>query len=307
MDKKTEKYIGLSFYQISIADDDSEDAFNTVAEAFTTPPTEFEKTVRSDESSVSLLRGKLHKDANGLVYGTLIHTQKNDIPFTFDDETQTEEELTELGDKKGLGYETSFVFDPIVNIVMIENIKNGVGIGSFCHFFSSNFNLNTLEYGVVINPSDIDKLNRMTTITKFEVKIARLQSGNPFAGKKNVTANDIIAAADDTNTDTLDFSLSVGYKRGESLSLRKIKDFVRDFRKLRSTDNKELKKLLVSGRVGDDNPIEPLDLIQQRLKDSITVTRVRLNNLTTLNTRYEQLTTVYSSHKRELHRAYKPE
>ncbi len=304
---KPEKYVNLGFYQVEPSNDglaeNRKSARKKLVDAFNAPPAKYQSIEREDESSVSLLRGKLHSDKNGLVYGTLIHNQKNDIPFTFDDATQVGTPL-EIEDGKGLGYETSFIFDPETCIVMIESVKNGVGIGSFCNFFEKNLNVPGLEYAVVINPSEINKLNSMTSITKFEVKVANLQSGDIFGGK-NVSAKQVMNAADDTNTDILEMVLSVGYNRDSSLSLRTIKAYVRDFLKLKSEDKKELKKLLVSGKEGDDSKTDTIDLIQQRMKDGIWVPRVRLNSLEKLDARYELLTNTYLPHRKMLTTAYK--
>lgn len=307
MNNNEEKIINLNFYQVELPNDGSQkdikEKRNIISNSFKNPPSKSSKINREDGSSISLLRSKLHNDANGLIYGTLIHNQKNDLPFSFDDETQTDEALG-IAENRGLGYETSFVLDPVVNIVMIENVKNGVSIGSFCRFFEDYLNVKPIEYNLVINPSEMQKLYDMTAITKFAVKIASLRNGDPFAGKK-VSSSQIINAADKTNTDTLEMSLSIGFNRGTSLDLSTIRSYVKDFLKIKTDDKKQLQKLLISGKVGDESPTDIIDLIEQRLKDTIKVKRVRLNSLDSLNDRYGLLTTKYLLHQQSLRIAYK--
>ena len=179
---------------------------------------------------------------------------------------------------------------------MIESVRNGVSIGGFCKFLTKNFDLPPIEAAVVINPQDMQKLYSFTTISKFHVKIARLENGNIFKDKKK-SVSQITDSADNTNTDILEYKLGVR-KRKDSLSLTKIKSMVIDFLKYKETE--EVQKLDIIGKEEEDGSFELIDFIKQRLRDKITIEKERLISSFQIHEKYEQLTTVYRKHKKSL-------
>lgn len=305
---RKDKDVNLNFFQLSLDNltAESENAIK-ISEGFKNVPNKFSRLKRDDESRISLLGDKFYvlPSSTELLYGTLIHTQTNDLPFGFDDESQKAEELP-LKDGQGLGYQTSFLIDLDVNIVMIESVKNGVGIGDFCRFFENNMTLTSLDASVVINPKEINRLRNMKNITKFQVKIARLQSGSPFRDAK-MSANQLVKAADDTNTDMLEVTMSSGYAKNKPLDKEKILTYVYELLKYKNKENKDVKKLIVTGKSSDGGVAIPVDLIKERLHDKHKVELVRKNNITPMDEKYKSLYGVYMNHKTMLHKAYKIE
>jgi hypothetical protein len=291
----SEKTIYLNFFQlcpITEEEEDRKEQEKNLKSLFTNLPTSFIPIPRID-SSVSIYGDIVKSD--GLFLGTLVNNQTSDIPPGFD-ETTGELEALKLELTQGLGYATSFVYDPEVRIVMIESVRNGVSIGSFCKFLIRNFDLPPIEAAVVINPSDLEKLYGFTSISKFHVKIARLENGNIFKDKKK-SVSQITESADNTNTDVLEYRLGVR-KRKDSLSLTKIKSMVIDFLKYKETE--EVQKLDIMGREGDDSASESIDFIKQRLRDRITIEKERLVSSFQIHDRYDQLTATYKKHKKSL-------
>lgn len=301
---KKDRDVKLNFFQLGLDNltSDYENA-ERIRTAFKLPPKPFVKTKRDDDSRISLFGKKFHSNPESdLLYGTLIHNQTKDFPFGYDDDEEQEEKL-QLKDNQGLGYPTFFLYDPIINLVVIESAKNCVGIGDFCVFFENNLSLPSLDAAVVINPTEISKLNNMKSIVSFDLKIARLRSASPFKDK-NMKLSQIVKAADNTNTDTLEVKMSVGYFRSESLDKNTIIGYVKEALRFKTKENKDVKKLIVSGRSSDGGGAIPIDLIKERLHETIKVELVRQNTIGGATERYRNIYSAYVTHKKNLHEAY---
>jgi hypothetical protein len=256
-------------------------------------PTKFQ-SISFEDSKVNLFDNL--KKRTGLVLGTLIRNQINDIPPKYNDVSRMIEPL-DLTKDQGLGYATCFLYDPSLRIIIIESIKNGVGISTLCKFLEKNFNLtNKIEPNFVINPSDLARFLEMGSIKKFEVKIARIEGGSIFNQNKK-SINQITSAADHTNTDVLEYTLSVN-RGNDTLSLSKIRGFVSSLLKFKGSE--EVKTMKVTGKSMDSDINDTIDFIQEKMVDSIIVERVRVVESFKTEEHYGKLIEVYNKHKKSL-------
>lgn len=296
------KKINLNFFQLipqtpKQEEEEKKEQIIAIHEMFDDAPDSF-RSVRRGDWTVSLY-GKLHKK-EGVFLGTLIHTQLNDIPPSYDRNVDKIARLP-LEEGTGLGYQTSFVYDPETRIIMIESARNGVTINGFCAWVNTNFEIPLLDAALVIDPSQIEKVFSWNTIKKFSVKIAKLESGTIFKGKKK-SLGQIINSADDTNTGVLEYTIRADRGKGQSLALSKIRNWVRDFLTYKETD--EVEQLIVVGQETEDSPREQIDLIKERLRDFISVRTERLNGSFQIDERQTLLTEKYKEH-RKLLKVYK--
>lgn len=300
---KKDKVINLNYYQLYLDNLETKTVnAEAIRNAFKKPPKPFVSLPRIDDESRVGLKGRaLQEKENGIIYGTLIHTQTKDLPFASHDLTDTYQDLT-ISEDAGLGYPTSFLYDPEVNIVMIESVKNGVGIGTFCKFFEMNLSLPHLDCAIVINPSGLQKLNSMQRISRFQYKVARLQSGNAMRNEKNAVGG-LISAADSTGNDVMEVILTSSRSKKSSLAKEVIKGMAESVMKYISKDNKDVKKLIVTGSI--DGFTDQVDLIKQRVKSEIKVELLRNNSLASIGERYNALYSAYVENKSNLHKAYK--
>lgn len=304
----SEKKINLNFFQFAPTENPDNDfekykaSFQGIQEAI--------KTLTSSNSFHSISRpdGRIElyrqakKTKSGLIFGTLFNNQMSDIPPSFDSETGKLSPLN-LNEQQGLAFSTSFLFDPVCNVIMLESTRNAVGVSAFASFLRANLEIPSFEVAVVINPQEIQRFHEMTSIKSFEVRIARVEAGTLFSSKKNRSIGQILDSADDTNNNLLTYKLTAS--RGRSLNLSKIKSFVQVFRKVAQPE--EVKALKVRGREEDDGPIIPVDFVEQRLKDTITVEKKRLISDFDIQDRYEKMDSVYQKYIYEIRRTYIPQ
>jgi hypothetical protein len=287
-----EKTINLNFFQLvpeSVDQENPNKQVQAIKNIFENIPAVFNSIPRTD-GTVNLY-GSIEKRGD-LFLGTLVKNQTSDIPPSYD-ENNNDLQALPLGANQGLGYSTSFLYDPEVRIIMIESQRNGVSIGVLCSFLNHNFDVPKLDAGIVINPTEMANFLEMGSYNKFQVKMARLENGAIF-NSKNRAIGQIIHAADNTNTDTLEFSLTVK-KKYDTLSLSKIRNFVNTFLKFK--DSEEVTVLKVSGRSDEDAGSETIDFIQQRLKDNFTVEKVRLNSSFSVKEHYDKMIVAYNKHR----------
>ncbi len=290
------KKITIHFFQLCPEVETEEEIIagnEELMKLFDSIPANFQ-SIGYEDSKVNLFDDL--KKRSGLILGTLIRNQISDIPPKYNDVSRNIEPL-DLTKDQGLGYATCFLYDPSLRIIVIESIRNGVGIGTLCTFLEKNFSLtNKIEAKFVINPSDLTRFYEMGSIKKFEVKIARIEGGSIFNQKKK-SINQITSAADQTNTDVLEYSLSVN--RGhDTLSLSKIRDFVSNLLKFKGSE--EVKTMKVTGKSFDSKSSDTIDFIQEKMVDSIIVERVRVVQSFKTEDHYDKLIEVYRKHKKSL-------
>lgn len=303
--KAPEKKIGLAFWQLTPTATESEQEEIEKSKAISIGFSQAHKKnnfspLDRDDGTVNL-HGKLKASSAGYILGTIVNNQMTDIPPSYDNETHALSQLR-LSETQGLGHPTSFLFDYQINVLMIEVVRNGVGVGAFCKYFRQNLGLPLFDASVVINPADYEKFNNMTHIRTFEVKIARVENGSIFSTTgKSRAVGQIIDSADNTNTKALVYRLTA--PRKESLKLNQIKNFVNGFLKFKDTE--EVTALKVTGKEVDDDNAFPIDFIQQRLKDSMTVERERLIGNFDIQGKFGLMEQVYAKHRAGLLRTFK--
>jgi hypothetical protein len=298
MSESKEKKISLNFFQLNPTIENADPAIRAtelaqIANVFQNMPESFQP-IELLESTINLY-GSV-ENRNSFHLGTFVRAQTVNIP---PDINLQNAELTPLplNEGHGLGFPTCFLYEPATRIVMIESTKNAIGMGVFSAFLERNFVVPSLDAAFVINPRKLAEYGRMNVFTKLLVKVARIEHGTIFNTPKRAAIGQIIHAADNTNADILEYKIEKRGK-GETLARSVVRQIVRSFTRYRDTD--ELKKLIVSGKEDDDSPVNTVDFIIQKLKDSITVRQRRLVESFEINEHYSKLIDVYKTHQAAL-------
>lgn len=234
-----------------------------------------------------------------LIQGTMCHSQMLDIPPSIDVTTNKIEEL-ELRPEQGLAYLTSFIFDTETSIIIYESNKNGVSFGSFCDYLSYCFGV-TIISELVLNPADLERLQGWTQVTKFHVKVARLQNGTILDANKKAV-RDVVQLASDTDANILETKITIGRSRLESLRKGRIIELVKSF--IPYKDTEEVQFLEVSGREGDES-VRPIDFIKNRIRLKIYVEKKRFTVSFSIKDKYDEMNIEYLKIRHTLIKAYK--
>jgi len=288
---KTKK-INFDLFELSIKNNDS----LTVESLFKLSSDKYNPLVK--ENGLITLGAPIKK--SGSIYtGYLIHTQMYDIPPAFDIKKHKLSKLN-LNDDQGLAHTKSFLFDSEINVVLFEAGMHGVTFNSFCEFFETTSKVE-LESAIVIDPSKMQKYKRLDLINTFEVSIARVKNGTIFQGEEAIS--DIIKLAEESNSKKIYYKLQSNRK--DTLNVGLIRNLVNIFSRYK--ENNEIKKLVVSGREGDEDKNTHIDLIVNRLKLEIETSLKRNMDLLLVNAKIDQMTKAYNSIRSELLKVYKSE
>lgn len=239
--------------------------------------------------------------------GTIVYSSNNNLAGVVNRDTLVVTQQR-LEDEEDLERHSTFLIDPVANVLVLE--KGGVSSSQLISYLNFSTGFPKTDCALMINPTELDKFYKLSTITKFAVRIAKTENGELLkdsdTGPKALSQ--VIQAADETNTDELNYSISVTNKdkeRKKSLNVATIRKFVKNLLPYKETQ--EVTELKVLGEYIDDegqNHIVPLDLIRERLYDSFNIEVDRHSSIFHLESKYIGLNNLYSKHRDSILRTY---
>lgn len=172
-----------------------------------------------------------------------------------------------LADDEGVANLTAFVIDPVNLAVVMQRNSQGVRAGSFVHLLENLLGISDIGLNIMLETDVVNKLNRMQFFSKFTVRIA-----NPTAPQnyEDVAVRESAQIAQYYNARDIKLELGIGSGQNRGpLAIQRIKATINKL--LNAREETKLQSLVVRGKENDDDRIEPLDLIQQRLSCEIDV------------------------------------
>ena len=237
--------------------------------------------------------------------GSVFHIQMANIPPKMSVDSYEMVGL-DLSDFEGLAKATCFLLDPKANILVME-AGTGVTEKGLCDYLKFNSQMPKILPSVIINPGQIQKFYKMGSIFQFEAQMAVVNDGELFSNNQAESIRQITDSADGTNTDRLTYKIEISPKHRvahKTLDKTKISNFIDRF--LRFKDTEEIESLKVSGLIeGESRPVL-LELIRERLHDTIEYQiEDRLIQSYNLEERLGLIEKSYGKHKEDILRTYK--
>lgn len=222
------------------------------------------------------LDGTIRKTHN-IYYGTFCLVQTNELPTIVRVGSEPEDLLNGEDDSTGLGHYTSFFYDPSREMIGVQSNRNGISANGIAMFFKRNYYTKAVYFEYVINPAELARLNNITQINSFEISIAKLQNADAFGhANDQVAFKEITAIADSTNANVFRLYFGVGYEKESSLTKSSILKYARSIMRKRQDTN--VTKIEVRGREGDEEFIQIIDLINNKIKLVVSLPRTRSAN-----------------------------
>jgi hypothetical protein len=247
------------------------------------------------------LDGRIAKVGN-LYCGTFCLIQKTELPPKITAGGEAEE--LPIVEDEGLGHYTGFIYDPTNDCIAIQMTRNGVSPNGLCHYFRRNYNIRDIYIEIVINPTELDKLERLTSINTMLVKIARPERGTIFTRDNQPKAiAEINQLADKTAANVMTIELGIGYFRDASLRKPSILQIVRSL--FRNDQPQDVQRIEIRGREGDEQSVQLLDLVQKKVVLKAMFQTVRSINANHLKNILKKVAEQYSDIKRDVDRVYK--
>jgi hypothetical protein len=172
-------------------------------------------------------------------------------------------------ENEGLGEESAFLYDSHSSVLVLQSNRLAATASSVIRFFERfAVDQGPLDLQAIMTPSAVDSLSRFQSITSLRVNMAAMDLGKAYADKK-YSATHLASIASELNAPSIKLDVSVGHGwRKHGLSIEPVRKMIRDLMSAKS--DMQIKMIEISGKT-DDEDFEALDLITQRLKETVVV------------------------------------
>lgn len=239
-----------------------------------------------------------------LIKGMMIRVKIDDLPDWVD--TEGAIQPLEDDDKKlGLGEKSVFIYNPETRVFVFQKTQSGASLNSIFNYFQEIFKLGTMiETRVCLNEEAMSRIDKLSEVKKFEIKIASLDSMEIFSGQDK-DEDEINKLRKDTRAPFLYLTLSVEHQR-TSLDIRFIRDAIAKwlpFTKSDSGARTDIMKLTGSTEEGGSFM---MDLIEDKMKELVRVKYQKVGNrrVVTDAERYSALKTAWTRRQESILKMY---
>lgn len=288
------------FHLYKITVDPREDSvYKTFQEILDNPPVK--QVTMAKKGNPFQIEGKIKKIGN-IYTGTFCLIQKKELP-TKAHFGKEPEQIIDDEDDGGLGHYTSFIYDSSNDVIAIQANRNGVSSNGIAAFFKRNYKVKDITLEIIINPDKLEQLLKMTTISSFQVSIARPENGAFVNANNKKSFFEMNTIADNTAANILTLQLGVGYKRDATLKKTSIFSYVRNL--LSDNQTLDVRKIEIKGKENDEDNLDTLDLITNKVFIPVVYKSPRTINPRFLNSILKQVIDDYSVLKEKIDKTYK--
>jgi hypothetical protein len=256
-------------------------------------------SIEQGDGTVSAINSKeINKRYLG---GALIYTQKNNIPPKFDESTQSLEAI-DIDGFSGLGYDAAFFYDSENMILAIESKVPGPTLESFNNILKRNFSLKTFENVVVTSTNDYDKFINSKGVRTLEIKMLNID----FKPTKNSDVKGVretTSLVEDIQGNYIELKISVGTERDKFLDFNVIKRYA-DFAMKSIGLKNEVTKFKVDIVDLESGKIDPIDLITNRVYDTIKIEQVITISKFSVKEKIDQIEKFYLKRRPQIEETY---
>jgi len=236
------------------------------------------------------------------IAGALIYTQETNIPPKFNQTTQTLEAI-DIAGFSGLGFDAVYFYDSENMILAIESKVPGPTLESFNTLLLSNFSLNAFEIIVVTSSNDYEKFINSLGVKTLEIKMLNLDA-KPEKKTTIKSVQEITDLIDRIDGNYIDMKISVGNERNKFLDFNHIKRIADFALKTIGTKN-EVTKFKLDIVDLDSGKVDPIDLITNRIFDTIKIEKVTTISKFSIKEKINQVEKYYLRRRPLLDTAYR--
>jgi hypothetical protein len=249
--------VKFDFFQVELP----QDAGRTFAEVLEGIAATHDFRTRNVDTTDGFTRLQDLQRAGDVFLGTMIRGRENDLPLRTDRDGAVGP--LPIGPTEGLGEETSFLFSTRHPALVLQVNRDGTRGSAFATYFARLGDV-PVTLLPIIDPDVMARFNRLTLVRSFEYRIVP-GGGLTAQQRQNVAVSTALDLRDRAGAVKIDVSLGLGHRRGY-LNGQWVRSTVRALRRVVGGEvQPEVERLLVGGRVAEDEPYEMLDLIKQRV------------------------------------------
>ena len=270
-----EKTINVDFYSVTMSNDEDPSFENVVRSIHETP---------NDESRNFDIRGvpvRLN-DVNDQrrhsgITAEMVRIRMDDLPARAS--LSGNIAPFDLNDDEGVGEETAFFYHVPHRILVIQRNRSGVSAAQVAYYFACKAAINGyIHIDPILKQDTMVRFDSVEVVRKFEVSVARQQNTAAlrYAGAGIGACVDMI---EQLGAPHVNITLSMGHSRG-SLFKEPVKELVRRVLRISGENPDAVKKLRISGKDENEVDVPMLDLLEDRMTESVLVTQDENRRLT---------------------------
>ncbi|GAB6966338.1 hypothetical protein JCM25156A_03750 [Komagataeibacter kakiaceti JCM 25156] len=179
----------------------------------------------------------------------------------------------DLEDFEDFGEETAAVYSDKCKALIVQYNHYGArfnNISSYLSYFCNVISNGKEDCGFniipIMQPGAIDKLDKMSFVKKFKCKI-HIPHSDDGAVLNNKSLSDIIESDLVSYGDVLNLEISSSRGKEKKLPARVVRSAIKEI----ISSGIDVDVLQVDGSVDEDSPREPLDLLESRLEQNVSV------------------------------------
>jgi len=291
----------IDYYQVELPKDETK-TFETLIKSVADSA---DDRTRNEKYNHVPFRLQEAHESGSLWIGNMVKIRMDGIPPKT--KLTGEQEDIDLDDDEGLGEETAFLYDPKTKILVTQRNRFAVSTSAFARYWVLRCGIDVLSLNPVLRSDAMKRMEQMRVHRKLEVSVAGLNNMQIFQNQgKGVGA--LVDLSTEFKAPIVSIAVSMGHNKG---TLAKVKDYADKLMKAvnTSTSSRNQKKsgavtkILVSGKEGDDEPTEVVDLLEDRMMDIVKVDMSRDHNAFR-QTRQDALQQAFNDRKVELEQMF---
>ncbi|WP_018132706.1 DUF6731 family protein [Effusibacillus pohliae] len=260
--------INIDFYQVQ---EQTGTTLQSVFEAIAkTDP--LQRTRKAGNEYASIV--ELIKDGD-VWLGTIVKIRMNQIPRKASLSGVVED--FDLKDDEGVGEEVSFLYDPAPKIraLVLQYNHYGVRAGSFREYVSHFMENAIFDLYPILTTDALVRMSKKKIIKKIEVQFAAPKNSNIFADADTNTKS-LIDILHSMAGGKIYMEVSADKGKDESLSFKPIQRIIQTMLGHRE----EVQILKLHGKETENESTKPIDLLHDRMVETIAFRQTRQNPLT---------------------------
>lgn len=210
------------------------------------------------------------QSGNGKVYGLFVKVRMDGIPPKTNIKTGEKKDI-ELDDDEGLGEDTAFVFDTILNVLVLQRNQIGVTSSQFSKYIEDNCDLDgDVRLSPILIEGAYQRLSQFGVFRKLRIRVAPLVSNEIFKGQGH-SVSTLADLSCEFQSPYIDVSFSLGRVRKGSLFPDSVRTMIDSLLEIRVKNNEAVTNIEVTGKDDEDSTANIIDLIEERMVEEIDV------------------------------------
>lgn len=260
------RILNVDFYKVTISQDKytGKNLDSILKQAKSMPQKDRVKEVRNTPTFLHIL----NYGWNECWEGEIVRLRMNNLPVKGSFSGNVED--INLADDEGIGEQTAFIYHPETSILALQSTQHGPSMMHFTRYFESIINCSDcINLDLVLQKDAIKRLEKMQTVSKFKVRIAKVENMKMLATEEH-GVKEIIELSEYLEAPTIDVEISNGRSKENALSVTKIKEMTQSLFRINKNQSKTVKTLRISGSSNDNEKIY-IDLIKDRMRESVSL------------------------------------